>query len=236
MNKVNALLKSLVLLGMITACGEPSEDSQLHSSIQTCSSLSLKREPILVEQGFGKKVSIEVEKNTYKLSCVTAAVDANTGSVITFGLQDIFHNSSDAVKIDYLLPLNQSLQLSQLKIALLDGFKIGQVLWSKSDKAPSAQPAPDSTPGGTSQVACAFNVNGKLYEGKSQAECDKLKKDLGLGSELPSTPTPPTAPSAGEKPSTQVACAFNINGRLYEGKSQEECDQLKKDLGLSFGF
>jgi hypothetical protein len=41
-------------------------------------------------------------------------------------------------------------------------------------------PAPAPAPGTSTNVACAFNINGKLYEGKTQAECDKLKKDLGL--------------------------------------------------------
>jgi len=95
-----------------------------------------------------------------------------------------------------------------------------------------------STPAapGNTQVACAFNINGKLYEGKSQAECDKLKKDLGITVNVPSIPAPTQtpAPAQGSTPATNVACAFNINGTLYEGKSQAECDKLKKDLGLQF--
>jgi hypothetical protein len=238
MKMVNVVLKSLVLLGLMTACGQTSEDSQLHSGIQSCSSLNLKAEPTLVEQGLSKKISLEVAKNGYQFSCTTAVVDANSHAIIAFGMQDIFHRSADSVKIDFLLPLNQSPQLNQVKIALLNGLNIGKVLWGDSNKAPASQPAPGQAAGGSSQVACSFNINGKLYEGKSQAECDKLKKDLGLDSALPapSIPTAPAAPSAGGTPSTQVACAFNINGTLYEGKSQAECDKLRKDLGLGVGF
>jgi hypothetical protein len=236
MKMVNVVLKSLALLGLMTACGQPSEDSELHAGFPSCSALSLKAEPTLVEQGLSRKVSIEVARSSYQFSCRTAVVDANSNAIVSFGMQDIFHSSADSVKIDFLLPLNQSVQLNQVKIALLDGLNIGKVLWGSPNKAPSAQPAPGQTPGGTSQVACSFNINGKLYEGKSQAECDKLKKDLGLETAQPSTPAVPTAPAAGQSPSSQVACSFNINGKLYEGKSQAECDKLKKDLGLSFGF
>ncbi|HET9235754.1 MAG TPA: hypothetical protein VFO10_00805 [Oligoflexus sp.] len=105
---------------------------------------------------------------------------------------------------------------------------------------PPAIPAPTVPAGSDNQVACAFNINGKLYEGKSQAECDKLKKDLGITMNIPTIPAPapvivPTpAPAPAPGTSTNVACAFNINGKLYEGKSQAECDKLKKDLGLQF--
>lgn len=105
---------------------------------------------------------------------------------------------------------------------------------------PPAVPAPSVPAGGDTQVACAFNINGKLYEGKSQAECDKLKKDLGITLNIPSIPAPAPAPVIVPAPapapgtSTNVACAFNINGKLYEGKTQAECDKLKKDLGLQF--
>ncbi len=102
---------------------------------------------------------------------------------------------------------------------------------------PPSTPAPTAPAGGQAQVACAFNINGKLYEGKSQAECDKLKKDLGITISVPSLPVPaqvPTPAPAASTPATNVACAFNINGKLYEGKTQAECDKLKKDLGLQF--
>ncbi len=105
----------------------------------------------------------------------------------------------------------------------------------------AAVPSAPSTGGTSSQVACSFNINGKLYEGKSQAECDKLKKDLGITLSIPSLPSTPKAPAQTPVPSTpsagtvtDVACAFNVNGKLYEGKTQEECDKLKKDLGISF--
>lgn len=113
---------------------------------------------------------------------------------------------------------------------------------SISVPVPPAIPAPSVPAGSDTQVACAFNINGKLYEGKSQAECDKLKKDLGITMNIPTipastpvivpAPTPAPAPAPGT--STNVACAFNINGKLYEGKTQAECDKLKKDLGLQF--
>jgi hypothetical protein len=66
-----------------------------------------------------------------------------------------------------------------------------------------------------------------------------LKKDLGITMNFPPIPAPsvpavPAVPSAPSAPATDVACAFNINGKLYEGKSQAECDKLKKDLGLQF--
>lgn len=105
---------------------------------------------------------------------------------------------------------------------------------------PPAAPAPTVPAGSDTQVACAFNINGKLYEGKSQAECDKLKKDLGITLNVPSIPAPAPvivpkpAPAPAPGSSTNVACAFNINGKLYEGKTQAECDKLKKDLGLQF--
>jgi hypothetical protein len=103
---------------------------------------------------------------------------------------------------------------------------------------PVPTPVPPQAPAGSgeSQVACAFNINGKLYEGKSQAECDKLKKDLGITTSVPTlpAPVPAPAPAPSQGSETKVACAFNINGKLYEGKSQAECDKLKKDLGLQF--
>ncbi len=102
---------------------------------------------------------------------------------------------------------------------------------------PPSAPAPASPAAGQTQVACAFNINGKLYEGKSQAECDKLKKDLGITISVPSLPVPAQVPLPAPATSTaasDVACAFNINGKLYEGKTQTECDKLKKDLGLQF--
>jgi hypothetical protein len=105
---------------------------------------------------------------------------------------------------------------------------------------PPAIPAPSVPAGSDTQVACAFNINGKLYEGKSQAECDKLKKDLGITMNIPTLPAPTPvivpapAPTPAPGTSTNVACAFNINGKLYEGKTQAECDKLKKDLGLQF--
>lgn len=105
---------------------------------------------------------------------------------------------------------------------------------------PPAVPAPTVPAGSDTQVACSFNINGKLYEGKSQAECDKLKKDLGITLNVPSIPAPAPvivpkpAPAPAPGTSTNVACAFNINGKLYEGKTQAECDKLKKDLGLQF--
>jgi hypothetical protein len=86
------------------------------------------------------------------------------------------------------------------------------------------------------QVACSFNVNGQLYEGKNQAECDKLKADLGI--DTPSLPAPAPNSTPAPKPSTsssvEISCAFNINGKLFEGKSQAECDKLKQDLGFQF--
>jgi hypothetical protein len=101
---------------------------------------------------------------------------------------------------------------------------------------PPAAPVPSTPAAGQTQVACSFNINGTLYEGKTQAECDKLKKDLGITMNFPPIPAPsvPAVPSAPSAPATDVACAFNINGKLYEGKSQAECDKLKKDLGLQF--
>ncbi|HYX38442.1 MAG TPA: hypothetical protein VE954_35515 [Oligoflexus sp.] len=98
--------------------------------------------------------------------------------------------------------------------------------------APAAPQTPPAS--GQTQVNCAFNINGKSYVGNSQAECDKLKKDLGLGGTAPTTPASPPAPSQGSTPATNVACAFNINGKSYVGNSQAECDKLKKDLGLQF--
>jgi hypothetical protein len=107
---------------------------------------------------------------------------------------------------------------------------------SVSVPVPPAAPVP-ATPAapaaGDTQVACAFNINGKLYEGKTQAECDKLKKDLGITMNIPTIPAPAPAPVPAQ-PATNVACAFNINGQLFEGKTQAECDKLKKDLGLQF--
>jgi hypothetical protein len=107
---------------------------------------------------------------------------------------------------------------------------------SISVPVPPAIPAPSVPAGSDTQVACAFNINGKLYEGKSQAECDKLKKDLGITMNIPTlpAPTPVIVPAPASGTSTNVACAFNINGKLYEGKTQAECDKLKKDLGLQF--
>jgi hypothetical protein len=111
-----------------------------------------------------------------------------------------------------------------------------------SVSVPSPLPPQAPATSGQSQVACAFNINGKLYEGKSQAECDQLKKDLGITTNVPTLPAPVPAPVPAPAPApapsqgsdAKVACAFNINGQLYEGKSQAECDKLKKDLGLQF--
>ncbi len=97
---------------------------------------------------------------------------------------------------------------------------------------PAPLPVPSAAAPGSSQVACSFNINGKLYEGKTQAECDKLKKDLGITTTLPSIPAPAPAPAPSAPVVSNVACAYNINGKLYEGKTQAECDKLKKDLGF----
>jgi hypothetical protein len=83
---------------------------------------------------------------------------------------------------------------------------------------------------GNAVVHCSFQIDGQSYEGKSQAECDKLKEELGIDFKLPNTPSP--KPVQEKEESNVVHCAFNVNGELYEGKSQAECDQLKKDLGI----
>ncbi|HYX35887.1 MAG TPA: hypothetical protein VE954_22535 [Oligoflexus sp.] len=100
--------------------------------------------------------------------------------------------------------------------------------------APSAKESP--TAPGESQVTCAFSIDGKLYEGKSQVECDQLKKDLGITVNVPSVASPEPAASSSQSPTSvsNVTCAFDINGQLHEGKSQAECDKLKKDLGFQF--
>jgi hypothetical protein len=105
------------------------------------------------------------------------------------------------------------------------------------EKAAGSIGVPSAPAAGQTQVACAFNINGKSYEGKTQAECDKLKQDLGITMNIPSIPVPaPTPTPAPTQPQTSVnvICQFNINGKSYQGKTQAECDKLKKDLGLQF--
>lgn len=82
-------------------------------------------------------------------------------------------------------------------------------------------------------VICSFNVNGTAYVGKSQAECDKLRKDLGFDQFFTPIPTLPQPP-AQQGGQSSYQCSFNINGVLYQGDSKEKCDKLKRDLGFNF--
>jgi hypothetical protein len=75
---------------------------------------------------------------------------------------------------------------------------------------------------GQSAFACSYSINGQTFEGRSQEECERLKKDFEKAAGSTGVPLPPAAPapSVPAGSDTQVACAFNINGKLYEGKSQ----------------
>jgi hypothetical protein len=113
-----------------------------------------------------------------------------------------------------------------------------------------------------SVTLCSYNVNGQTFSGNTQADCDKIKHDLGLDQQaVPRTPTtPPTqaqvptpaptlaqvptpAPTLAQVPTgapTQVGasqplCSFNVNGVTFTGTSQAECDELRREIAANQG-
>lgn len=80
---------------------------------------------------------------------------------------------------------------------------------------------------------CSYSINGETLNGSSKAECDALKEQLAATKESNSPNAPQPAEESHENTTnTMVQCSFNINGELFEGDSKEECDKLKKDLGI----
>jgi hypothetical protein len=92
-------------------------------------------------------------------------------------------------------------------------------------------------------VSCSFTVNGTTHKGHSAEECATLRTQLGFhpsGHLITKPPTQPLTPSPTPAPvvstsspttSSSVApsalCSFDVNGQLFTGNSQTECDELK---------
>ena len=103
---------------------------------------------------------------------------------------------------------------------------------SNSDSDLSSVSSSSASGKNSKSVACAFSINGKNYEGKSEAECDKLKAELNIPGAKKPLPLPASPVANPPASSQKVSCAFSVNGKDYTGSTQAECDKLKQDLGI----
>ncbi|MFW7381368.1 MAG: hypothetical protein ACOH5I_21340 [Oligoflexus sp.] len=246
MSRFKLVLNLSLIATLSVACGGENEDSDLNASLFSCPNLNLIGEPAVSQQANTTTISIEVQGASSLFACRFAAVSEDSGQVqqLALGREDIFHQSANSKKIQFQTFSSNLSDLSKVRLVSYEGFQIKQVLWSGSKSASPdqgqapQQPSPNTpAPGGNQVVKCAFNINGVLYEGNSQAECDQLRAQLGINvGQTPTLPTTPKQPTLATPPANGeqnvVRCAFNINGVLYEGNSQAECDQLRRDLGL----
>jgi hypothetical protein len=112
-----------------------------------------------------------------------------------------------------------------------------------------------------SVTLCSYNVGGQTFSGNTQADCDKIKHDLGLDNQaVPRIPPPTAAPIPAEVPTgapiqaevptgapiqaevaapkpsaSQPLCTFNVNGVTFTGTTQAECDELRKEIAANQG-
>jgi hypothetical protein len=184
------LLTTAALLLLTISCGKPKETSELNSTAFSCPTIELASQPEIQDDGVVTTVSVEVEKTGSLTFCsfgAFAQTDAGL-SRIALGAEDIFHRSPATAKIDFRIFSTNMPSIDRLQLATLERFDVKQIFFGadsqSSDQGQDSgtdQASPDAQDDSTAtDVSCAFNINGVLYEGDSQEECDRLKDDLGL--------------------------------------------------------